>query len=115
MPDNCGQCVGLLFVGYGLMTLFLLLLNISLFLFLLEIRRTISLILIGLIASYTSTVVLAWYLIQTYYDPSKQYNTDFEMSFPAVIVSFLIGSLTFYKNSLKKKTDALSSDMKASS
>jgi hypothetical protein len=115
MPENCGQCLLLLLVGYGLITVFLLVFNLTLLLFYFKTKKTIFSIINGIVASYTSTVVLAWYLIQTYYDPNQKYNSDFELSFPTVLISFLIGSLIFFKNSFKEKRNDLSSNMKAGS
>lgn len=100
MPENCGQCVLLIAVGFGLNLLQLIIVNTTYFL--LKIKKTNQLftILLRFFACFTPTIYLLFELFKVL-KPNDSYNTDFEMFYPSVIVAFILGTWTFYKFSKK--------------
>jgi hypothetical protein len=95
MPD-CGQCVILSFVGSGLVFMVSLLLGLSYFLMSVKIYENTTRILVGLLATFTPSILLTILLVNNYYDPESYRNSDFEIAGPAIVTTFFVSIWIFY-------------------
>lgn len=110
MPNDCGKCVILLFVGSGLMFMFMLLLGLFYFLMFIQSYESTTRVFVGLIATLSPSILLTIFLVTNYYDPERTQNSDFEIASPAIVTTFCVSIWTFYLYMKNKLIDNQHSD-----
>lgn len=67
-------------------------------------------IFVGLLASFSPTILLSIALVKNYYHPQQSSNSDFEIASPSIVVAFFIGIWTFYLYIKNKPIDTTYAD-----